>query len=168
MYFVNDRPPHLQQDKCVCIRVCLRERERKREGERQRESAKAFKPFLFVVCFHPLLILMASPKSGPFAQVSSPVHTNTKNPPPPPSEISPSLISRALCCGRGERSLSLMFGGRRRAWCRRQAGHWWRLAPPHDHMKGCIINITTFCFSPSTSPELPACVWQVPTLTTPF
>ena len=66
---------------------------------------------------------ITSPKSRHFAQVSDPLYTNTETPPPP---LSPPLIpDRQL-------SLSLMFGRRRRAWCRRQAGHWWRLAPPYE------------------------------------
>lgn len=87
---------------------------------------------IYLLCFHPLLILIVIHLPSQGTLPKSAVLCILTQRTPPSSTPSPSLIGRALCCGRGELSLSLMFGRRRRAWCRRQAGHWWRLAPPYE------------------------------------
>lgn len=98
--------------KCICVHVWERS------------------PYysLFICCVFPSTVdfdCITSPKSRHFAQVSNPLYTNTETPHPSALPSPPLIPDRQL-------SLSLMFGRRRRAWCRRQAGHWWRLAPPYE------------------------------------
>lgn len=122
---------------CVCVYMWVR-------------MPKALYPF-FICCVFPFTVnfdRITSPKSRHFARVSNPLYTNTeKTPQPFPDRQG----------DRGELFLSLMFGRRRRAWCRRQAVHWWRLAPPYEGLYHQYYYFFFFFFPPSTSPELPAC-----------
>lgn len=99
------------------------------------------KPLCPIYCVFPSTVMFdckVSPKSSYFSQVSKSVHSSTEKP------SQPVPYRQALCCGRRELSLSLMFGRRRRAWCRSQAGHWWRLAPPFE---GLYHQYSYFFFS---------------------
>lgn len=112
---------------CVCVYMWVR-------------MPKALYPF-FICCVFPFTVnfdRITSPKSRHFAQVSNPLYTNTeKTPQPFPDRQG----------DRGELFLSLMFGRRRRAWCRRQAVHWWRLAPPYEGLYHQYYYFFFFFFS---------------------